>query len=106
MTSAPLCEVLDECASNLLERHLAHAKEWFPHELVPWELGRKIRAWEDAGGRRTASPRRCGVRPIREPAHGGQPPALFSRHRGGNWPGTRRWGSGAEGGPLRSSVTA
>ncbi len=42
MTSAPLCEVLDECASNLLERHLAHAKEWFPHELVPWELGRRI----------------------------------------------------------------
>jgi acyl-[acyl-carrier-protein] desaturase len=42
VTSAPLCEVLDECAGNLLQRHLAHAKEWFPHELVPWELGRRI----------------------------------------------------------------
>lgn len=24
-------------AERLLERHLAGAKEWFPHELVPWE---------------------------------------------------------------------
>jgi acyl-[acyl-carrier-protein] desaturase len=42
MTSGTLREVLDDCATNLLERHLAHAKEWFPHELVPWELGRRI----------------------------------------------------------------
>ncbi len=42
MTTDPLREVLDDCATNLLERHLAHAKEWFPHELVPWELGRRI----------------------------------------------------------------
>ena len=34
-------EALDECAGRLLDRHLAHAKEWFPHELVPWELGRR-----------------------------------------------------------------
>lgn len=25
---------------TLLERHLANAKEWFPHELVPWSRGR------------------------------------------------------------------
>jgi acyl-[acyl-carrier-protein] desaturase len=42
VTSDTLREVLDDCATNLLERHLAHAKEWFPHELVPWELGRRI----------------------------------------------------------------
>jgi len=24
-------------AARLLERHLASAKEWFPHELVPWD---------------------------------------------------------------------
>ena len=42
MTSGALLEILDERAVGLLERHLAHAKEWFPHELVPWELGRRF----------------------------------------------------------------
>jgi acyl-[acyl-carrier-protein] desaturase len=42
VTSAVLHEILDECAAGLLDRHLAHAKEWFPHELVPWELGRSF----------------------------------------------------------------
>jgi acyl-[acyl-carrier-protein] desaturase len=36
-----LAETLNECAGHLLERHLAHTKEWFPHELVPWDLGRR-----------------------------------------------------------------
>jgi acyl-[acyl-carrier-protein] desaturase len=26
-------------ASQLVERHLTNAKEWFPHELVPWSRG-------------------------------------------------------------------
>jgi acyl-[acyl-carrier-protein] desaturase len=39
-------QVLDECAERLLERHLAHTKEWFPHELVPWELGRRFEPGE------------------------------------------------------------
>jgi len=30
-------EVLAPAASKLLDRHLATANEWFPHELVPWE---------------------------------------------------------------------
>jgi acyl-[acyl-carrier-protein] desaturase len=38
----PLRETLDESAGHLLDRHLSHAKEWFPHELVPWELGRSF----------------------------------------------------------------
>ena len=42
MTTPALREALDTVAGSLLERHLAHAKEWFPHELVPWELGRRI----------------------------------------------------------------
>lgn len=42
MSSALVREALDECAGQLLERHLAHSKEWFPHELVPWELGRRV----------------------------------------------------------------
>jgi acyl-[acyl-carrier-protein] desaturase len=28
---------LEPVVSRLLERHLQSAKEWFPHELVPWE---------------------------------------------------------------------
>jgi len=42
VNSSALPEILDQCAGELLERHLAHAKEWFPHELVPWELGRRF----------------------------------------------------------------
>jgi acyl-[acyl-carrier protein] desaturase len=45
-TSPPLREILEERARHLLERHLANAKEWFPHELVPWELGRSFRRAE------------------------------------------------------------
>ena len=32
----PLLEALEEKAESLLERHLATAKEWFPHTLIPW----------------------------------------------------------------------
>jgi acyl-[acyl-carrier-protein] desaturase len=31
---------LTPTAERLLERHLASAKEWFPHDLVPWSRGR------------------------------------------------------------------
>ena len=31
---------LTPVAERLLERHLAGAKEWFPHEFVPWSRGR------------------------------------------------------------------
>jgi acyl-[acyl-carrier-protein] desaturase len=34
-----LCE-LEPVAERLLNRHLAMAKEWLPHEYVPWRLGR------------------------------------------------------------------
>jgi len=43
---AALGEALEECAGHLLQRHLTHAKEWFPHELVPWELGRRFKPGE------------------------------------------------------------
>lgn len=42
MTSGLLREALEHQAVGLYERHLARAKEWFPHELVPWELGRRF----------------------------------------------------------------
>src|SRR5919108_1285446 len=38
--SQPLLEELEPVAARLLDRHLAQAKEWFPHELVPWSRGR------------------------------------------------------------------
>ena len=31
---------LEPAAGRLLERHLSMAKEWMPHEYVPWSLGR------------------------------------------------------------------
>jgi acyl-[acyl-carrier-protein] desaturase len=37
---------LEPVAERLLERHLATAKEWFPHELVPWGRGRDFVAGE------------------------------------------------------------
>lgn len=49
MTSAShgiLCE-LAPVARQLVERHLANAKEWFPHELVPWGRGRDFAPGEE-----------------------------------------------------------
>jgi acyl-[acyl-carrier-protein] desaturase len=33
---------LEPVAGRLLERHLAASKEWFPHDYVPWHLGRSF----------------------------------------------------------------
>jgi len=41
-----LLEELHPIAESLLERHLKNAKEWFPHELVPWSLGRDFEPGE------------------------------------------------------------
>ncbi|MFM7616001.1 MAG: acyl-ACP desaturase [Actinomycetes bacterium] len=38
---------LEPVVEELLERHLATAKEWFPHELVPWSRGRDFVAGDD-----------------------------------------------------------
>ncbi|MGC8465692.1 MAG: acyl-ACP desaturase [Acidimicrobiales bacterium] len=35
-----LIEDLKPTVERLMERHLSTTKEWFPHELVPWSLGR------------------------------------------------------------------
>ena len=37
MNEVDLLHELAPEAERLLERHLAQAKEWFPHELVPWD---------------------------------------------------------------------
>ena len=31
---------LEPVAERLLDRHLSMAKEWLPHEYIPWSLGR------------------------------------------------------------------
>ena len=36
---SPLVE-LEPVVERLLDRHLAAAKEWFPHDYVPWDVGR------------------------------------------------------------------
>jgi acyl-[acyl-carrier-protein] desaturase len=40
MNDAAVLAELESTAGQLLERHLATSKEWFPHEMVPWSLGR------------------------------------------------------------------
>jgi acyl-[acyl-carrier-protein] desaturase len=39
MDAAALATELEPTVERLLDRHLAGAKEWFPHELVPWSRG-------------------------------------------------------------------
>jgi acyl-[acyl-carrier-protein] desaturase len=40
MTTAPFLHELEPAAARLLDRHMATAREWFPHELVPYSRGR------------------------------------------------------------------
>ena len=40
MDQAALIEELEPVAAKLLERHMGVAKEWFPHELVPYSRGK------------------------------------------------------------------
>lgn len=47
MDQSALLAELEPRAAELLDRHLASAREWFPHELVPWGRGRDFVAEED-----------------------------------------------------------
>jgi acyl-[acyl-carrier-protein] desaturase len=40
MTTTQLLMELEPVVANELDRHLATAKEWFPHQYVPWSRGR------------------------------------------------------------------
>ena len=42
MEDTALLTELTPVAEQLLERHLSQAKEWFPHELVPWDRAREF----------------------------------------------------------------
>jgi acyl-[acyl-carrier-protein] desaturase len=59
--TVPALADLEPVVGKLLDRHLTSAKEWFPHELVPWDRASQIRpgqAW-DPGHAAALSP---GVR--------------------------------------------
>jgi acyl-[acyl-carrier-protein] desaturase len=47
MVSSTLLAELEPVAATLLDRHLSTSREWFPHELIPYERGRPVegRAW-------------------------------------------------------------
>ena len=47
MEDAALLHELEPVVADLLDRHLTSAKEWFPHELVPWGRGRDFEPGED-----------------------------------------------------------
>ncbi len=47
MDQRALLAELEPCAAELLDRHLATAREWFPHLLVPWSRGRDFDPDED-----------------------------------------------------------
>ncbi len=44
MEDRELLHELGPTAAALLDRHLASAKEWFPHELVPWDRSTELAA--------------------------------------------------------------
>ncbi|HKY14402.1 MAG TPA: acyl-ACP desaturase, partial [Microthrixaceae bacterium] len=51
MKDTAVLEALAPVAAGLVDRHLAATKEWFPHELVPWELGASVepdRPWSES----------------------------------------------------------
>ncbi len=45
--NAALISELEPLAGELVERHLTNAREWFPHEMVPWSRGRDFVADEE-----------------------------------------------------------
>lgn len=46
MNDLDLLRELAPEAERLLERHLSRSKEWFPHELVPWDQAEGLQAGE------------------------------------------------------------
>ncbi|CAM5416095.1 hypothetical protein SBADM41S_11793 [Streptomyces badius] len=46
---ASLIAELEPSAAGLLDRHIAAAREWFPHQYVPWSAGRNFDGPLEAG---------------------------------------------------------
>ncbi len=47
MDDAALLNELRPSLDRLLDRHIGSAKEWFPHEMVPWSRGRDFEPGEE-----------------------------------------------------------
>ena len=80
-----LLYALEEVVENELNRHLKVAKDWMPHEYVPWsdgpELRRVVEDGEAWAARAVQGHRHRPDRAGREPAHRGQPAQLPPRDR-------------------------
>ena len=77
-----LVELEPVVASNL-DRHLSMAKEWHPHDYVPWSQGRDFAFLGGEDWSPEQSPLDAGRqgRDVRQPAHRGQPALLPPRDR-------------------------
>ena len=56
LRTADLSQELQPVVGHLLERHLETAREWFPHEMVPWSQGRDFVAGEEWNAGQSAVP--------------------------------------------------
>ena len=107
-----LLYALEEAVETEINRHLTVAKEWMPHEYVPWTQGRDFDGcWAARRGRPTS--RRSRDRPDvarGQPAHRGQPAELPPRDRHALRPRRRLGHLGPpldrRGGPARASSSA
>ena len=50
MDATAVLNELEPLAAKLVDRHLENAREWFPHEYVPWSLGEDFDPDEPWGG--------------------------------------------------------
>jgi acyl-[acyl-carrier-protein] desaturase len=64
-TQRQLLEELEPAVAKELDRHLAIAKDWMPHEYVPWTEGRNFAGVFEDGSRGTSPSRRSATRPAR-----------------------------------------
>jgi acyl-[acyl-carrier-protein] desaturase len=57
LDAAAMLAELEPAVGRLLDRHLAQAKEWFPHQLVPWGRGQDFEPdWEWSPAESTLPP--------------------------------------------------
>ena len=84
LSQTQMLQELEPVVEENLNRHLSMAKEWFPHEYVPWSEGRTYdgplggEPWKVDDSAMTDVAR---VGADRQPAHRGQPPQLPPRDR-------------------------
>ena len=108
LSQTDLLRELEPVVEENLNRHLKVAKEWMPHEYVPWSAGPRLRrrarrrAWAlEQSQLSDDRPHRAD----RQPAHRGQPAELPPRDRRALRPRRRLGHLGATAGPPRRAGT-